>query len=85
MNFVVAVLVFVLLSSSSASGQELTREQKLQKISELNNQIKVLEQDVLQPDAKDLKQAEKAGFGVFRILPREKYDGKLVIRGGGSY
>jgi type II secretory pathway component PulJ len=48
----------------------LTHEQKLQKIEELNNQIKILEKDVVLPAARDLKEAEKQGFSVFRILPR---------------
>lgn len=81
----VKILVFVLLCSSLAFSQELTREQKLQKIDELNNQIKSLEADVLLPAAEDLKQAEKDGFEVFRIMPRERYDHKLTVQGGGSY
>jgi hypothetical protein len=86
MKFAVSLFVFVVfVCSSIAFGQELSREQKLQKIIELNSQIKVLEQDVILPGAKDLKQAEKEGFGVFRILPREKYDHKFTIQGGGSF
>ncbi|HEX8251199.1 MAG TPA: hypothetical protein VF599_23705 [Pyrinomonadaceae bacterium] len=87
MKFAVSLFVFVLVfvCSSIAFGQELTREQKLQKIIELNSQIKMLEQDVILPAARDLKQAEKEDFGVFRILPREKYDHKFTIQGGGAY
>jgi hypothetical protein len=85
MKFAVRIFVFVVLCGSIAFGQELTREQKLQKISELNSQIKVLEQDFILPDAKDLKQAQKEGFEAFRILPREKYDRKFTLQGGGSY
>ncbi|HEX8738269.1 MAG TPA: hypothetical protein VF721_23240 [Pyrinomonadaceae bacterium] len=85
MRFAARIFVFALLCSSFAFGQELTREQKLQKINDLNNQSRQLEQDFLLPGAKDLKQAEKEGFSVFRILPREKYDRKLSIQGGGSY
>jgi len=85
MKFAVLVFVFVLLCCSIALGQESTRDQKLQKINDLNNQIKTLEQEVMLPDAKDLKQAQKESFEVFRILPREKYDHKLTIQGGGAY
>ena len=85
MKFAVSVCVFVLLCCSIAFGQEATRDQKLQKIYDLNNQSRNLEAEFLLPDAKDLKQAEKEGFSVFRILPREKYDRKLLIQGGGSY
>jgi hypothetical protein len=85
MKFVVSIFGFVLLCSSIVSAQELTREQKLQKLNDLNSQIKTLEQEFLLPDAKDLKQAEKEGFAVFRINPREKYERKLIVQGGGSY
>jgi hypothetical protein len=85
MKFAVRIFVFVLLCGSIAFGQEATREQKLEKISELNNQNKELEQEIILPDEKDVKQAEQEGFSVFRILPREKYDRKLSIQGGGSY
>ena len=85
MKFAVSVFVFVLLGACVAFGQELSREQKLQKISEISSQIKTLEQDFMLPDAQDLKQAQKEGFEVFRLLPREKYDRKFTMRGGGSY
>jgi hypothetical protein len=85
MKLSAGIFVFVLLFGPIVFGQELTREQKLQKIDELNNQIKLLEESVIQPDEKDLKQAQKEGFSAFRILPREKYDRKLTIQGGGSY
>ena len=85
MNSTVKIFVFVLLCCSIAFGQELTRDRNLQKIDELNYQIKILEQDIIRPGEKDLSQAQKEGFGVFRILPREKYDRKLTIQGGGSY
>ncbi|MGC2237504.1 MAG: hypothetical protein WA584_15175 [Pyrinomonadaceae bacterium] len=85
MKLSAGIFVFVLLFGSIAFGQELTREQKLQKIDELNNQIKLLEESFIQPDEKDLKQAQKENFSVFRILPREKYDHKFTIQGGGSY
>lgn len=85
MNSAVKIFVFVLLCCSIVFGQESEREQKLQKIEELNGQIKLLEQEVILPDLKDVKRAQKEGFGVFRLLPREKYDHKLTIQGGGSY
>ena len=85
MKSVVNILVFVALCSSIGFGQEMTREQKLRKINELNAQINLLELDVLLPDVKDTARARKEGFGVFRIMPREKYDRKLTIQGGGSY
>jgi hypothetical protein len=85
MRFTLKVIVSLFLFVSVAAAQESTREQKLQKIDELNNQIKLLENDVIEPTAKDLKQAQKEGFEVVRILPREKYDHKFTVQGGGSY
>lgn len=85
MKFVAKAFVFSLLFSTLLYAQQPTREQKLQKINDLRSQIQALEQDLFLPDAKDLKQAEMEGFNVFRILPRERYDRKLAIQGGGSY
>ena len=79
------IIAFLLLSVSFVSAQISSREQKINKIAELNNQIKSLEKDILLPDAKDSEQARLQGFGVFRIMPREIYDHKLTVQGGGSY
>lgn len=85
MRFPFKIIVSFFLFVSIAGAQELTRAQKLQEVDRLNNQIRLLEKDVIAPSAKDLLQAQKDGFSVFRIMPREKYDGKLTIRGGGAY
>lgn len=85
MRFIVNITLLILFCSSIVFSQELNREQKLQKIGELNSQIQVLETDVLLPNTKDVKQAEKEDFKVFRIMPRERYDHKLTVQGGGSY
>lgn len=85
MKFLVQAFLMFSVSVSVISGQEITREQKLRKIDELSSQIKILETDALQPDVGDLKQAEKGSFEVFRIMPRELYDHKFTVQGGGSY
>lgn len=85
MHFTLRVSAVVFLLVSFVSSQELTREQKLQKIRELNGQVKILEASVLLPDLKNSARAEKQGFNIFRIMPRESYDYKLTIQGGGSY
>lgn len=79
------VLVLVLLLSSFAVAQEQTRAEKIEKITELRSQIGMLEKDIMMPDAKDSALAAKLGVNVIRLLPREKYDGVLATRGGGSY
>lgn len=85
MSISVRVFVFIFLLSTMAFSQRLSREQKLQKIDELNNRIKDLETDVLLPDVKDLEQARKGGVEVFRLMPRELYDHKLTVQGGGAF
>ena len=79
------VLVFILLLSSFAIAQELTRTQKIEKITELRSQIGTLEKDIMMPDAKDSALAAKLGVNVIRLMPREKYDRVLAINGGGAY
>lgn len=85
MKYAVKIIVFIGLCSSFAFAQGTTREQKLQELKELNAQISILEQDILSPDRKDIIQAQKENVEVFRIMPREKYERKLAIQGGGSY
>ena len=85
MRSALKIFVFVLFYTSIANAQDSSREQKLQKILELNNQIRILEKDFLLPTAKDLEKGQKENFNVVRLNPREKYDRKLLIQGGGSY
>ena len=85
MKFILSIFTIILLSVTFAAAQELSREQKLQKVDELNKQIKQLEDNVISASAKDLKAAQKDGFSAVRLMPREKYDGKLTIRGGGAF
>ncbi|CAA9397808.1 MAG: hypothetical protein AVDCRST_MAG74-1490 [uncultured Pyrinomonadaceae bacterium] len=85
MIYALKTFVFVLFLVPIVNAQNLSREQKIQKIQELNGQIKILEKDILLPDAKDSEKAGKENLNVIRILPREKYDHKLTIQGGGSY
>ena len=85
MRYAFKIFLFVLFLASIINAQDLSREQKLKKIEELNNQIRTLEKDVILPSAKDLEQVQKQGFNVFRIMPREIYDGDFTIRGGAAY
>lgn len=85
MRYAFRIFVFVIFLASIINAQDLSREQKLRKIAELNNQIKTLENDVIVPDAKDIKIAQERGVNVFRLMPREKYDAVLTIRGGAAY
>ncbi|MBA2620856.1 MAG: BON domain-containing protein [Acidobacteria bacterium] len=84
MRFTFCSLLVVLFFGLNVNAQELTRAQKLQKIDELNKQIKLLEKDFIAPDAQDFKQAQTESFNIFRILPREKNDGRMTTLGGGG-
>lgn len=84
MQFLIKILILNVILVSSIFAQEITREQKLKNLEELNSQVKILEKNLLAPDSADLKQAQK-DFGVFRLMPREKFDRKLSIQGGGSF
>lgn len=78
-------LVLIGLFNLAALSQDLVRDQKVQKIHDLRSQIAILEKDMLQPDAKDVAAARAVGAEAVRLLPREKYDRVLAIRGGGAY
>jgi hypothetical protein len=85
MRFTFKITVLLFLFASLTVAQKSIREEKLQKIDELNSQIKALENEVLLPSEKDLKMARKENVNIFRLMPREKYDRKLTVQGGGSY
>lgn len=76
--------ILILLVFSYSNAQETTREQKIKKIEELSAQIKTLEKNLLAPDQSDYKQVPK-GYGIFRLMPREKFARKFTIEGGGSF
>jgi len=71
-------------SAQSQDGAQLQA-----KIASLREEIQAKEKAFLAPSADDLAAfAEflgKPDTGMARLMPREKYDGKLLIRGGGAY
>lgn len=79
------LIVVGLLFLSVSFGQELSREQKIQGVHDLRAQITELEKDILRPTDADITAAKDQGLGAIRLLPREKYDHVLSIRGGGAY
>lgn len=80
-------LLFIPAMVSPAPAQDRAKIEK--KIESLLNKLKAKEQEFLAPAAED--RAAYADFlrqpdtGLTRLLPREKYDGKLLTRGGGAY
>ena len=86
-SFLVSILVFGLSIGARAQLQDRSGLQA--KMESLRAQIRAKEKVFLAPSAEDL--AAFAGFlrqpdtGMARLMPRETYDGKLLIRGGGAY
>jgi hypothetical protein len=86
-SFLISILVFGV--SIGASPQLQDRSALQAKMESLRAQIQAKEKVFLSPSAEDL--AAFAGFlrqpdtGMARLMPRETYDGKLLIRGGGAY
>lgn len=86
-SFPVSILLLGVPIAASAQLQD--RSQVQAKMESLRAQIQAKEKVFLAPTAEDL--AAFAEFlrqpdtGMARLMPREKYDGKLLIRGGGAY
>jgi len=83
MRKTVALLLLFLFCCLVGSGQD--REKMISRIKELNEQIRIIESEILQPDVADHKAARLEGLEAVRLMPREKYDHVLTLQGGGSY
>lgn len=81
--------LIILVASPAVFAQSTNRDQAITEIDALRAQIKAREKVLLAPSEEDrLAYAEflqQPDTGLIRLLPREKYDGKLTVRGGGSY
>jgi hypothetical protein len=75
--------------TAESIAQKKDREQMLVEMKSLHEQLKSLETGILAPAPEDLAAfadfLRKPDTGVVRLMPREKYDHKLVVRGGGAY
>jgi hypothetical protein len=87
--FAVAVLAALCALPLVASAQTPDRAQVASEIESLREQIKARESVLLAPAREDLDAfavfLAQPRTGIVRLLPREKWDGKLTMRGGGSY
>src|SRR5215475_15684561 len=88
-RLLIATLAFplALFCFSSASAQTNDRAQAVAEFEDLSGKMRALDNSLLVVSAEDkeafadfLKQPDT---GLIRLLPREKYDMKLSIRGGG--
>src|SRR5262252_6443913 len=81
----IALLVFTVTASAQSDGRAELRAE----IKSLLDQLKQKGAQLLAPSPRDLKRYSpflaQPHTGICRLLPRETYDGKLPIRGGGSY
>lgn len=66
-------------------SQELSREQKLSQIKDLEAQIAKVTESLLLAPPSDFSAAESDGLQVFRLNPREVYGRITVPQGGGCY
>lgn len=83
------LLLMLCFSSQSAPAQTVNRNQLMREIEALRARIKEKEAVLLSPAIEDesafAESLQLSGTHLLRLLPREKYDGKLSIRGGGAY
>lgn len=83
------LFTLTLLFAPSALAQTDSREQAAAEIENLRAQIKAKEAALLAPSREDRRVhadfLAQPGTGLVRLLPREGWDGKLSVRGGGSF
>jgi hypothetical protein len=77
-------LVLVVFAPFSFSQDE-ARLQKLQRIEELKREIAREAVGLHLPDQADIVKAEGMNLSAARLLPRERYEGLIAVRGSGAY
>ncbi|MDT5123227.1 MAG: hypothetical protein QOC96_2709 [Acidobacteriota bacterium] len=86
-----AILFLSLLccGSINVSAQSPDRAQMLQEMTSLRDRLKEIEKQYIPPAPEDRAAfasfLQQPGTGIMRLLPREKFDGFLAMRGGGAY
>lgn len=93
MQRIITATTFVLtlvIASLNVTAQTQSREDILKQIKAKRAELSVLEQKLLDvPDADRRANAvflKEPNTGIIRLLPREKYDGKIMtLSGGGAY
>jgi hypothetical protein len=89
-SFTICWGLFLLVCLAGAASAQTSDRAKLEgEIQSLHDQITEKEDAFLSPSAQDETRYHQfllqPQTGLCRLLPREKYDGKLVVRGGGAY
>jgi hypothetical protein len=87
--FFVAIIIAILAAAISTNAQAQDRSALLAKIESLRRELQIDETVFLLPSDQDVFAfrdfLQQPGTGLIRLMPREKYDGKMLMRGGGSY
>lgn len=86
---IVAIIIVVLASVISPNAQAQDRSALLKTIESMRRDLRIDEAVFLLPSDVDFvafrDYLQHPGTGLIRLMPREKYDGKMLMRGGGSY
>lgn len=84
----VAIIIALLATAISPNAQAQDRSALLAKIESLRRQLQFNETVFLLPSDEDFVAfrdfLQQPGTGLIRLMPREKYDGRMLMRGGGS-
>jgi hypothetical protein len=88
-RYIFTLFLLLALSPGDTPAQTGNRLQTARKIESLREEIKFLEAELLAPARADREKfadfLAQRDTGLIRLLPGEKWDDKLSIRGGGAY
>lgn len=85
MKLLFKVVVAMALSTGLLCAQDLSREQRFNRVVDKAAEVRQMELELFAPSAEDVRRATELGLEVVRLMPREGFDRKLLTQGGGSY
>jgi len=87
--FVTLSLLLFCCTSVAVNAQSPDRAQMKDEMTSLREHLQEIEKQYIQPAPEDRAEfasfLQQPGTGIMRLLPREKFDGFLAMRGGGAY
>jgi hypothetical protein len=88
-TFATILLLLFCCTSVAVNAQTPDRAQMKDEMTLLRERLKEIEKQYIQPAPEDRAEfasfLQQPGTGIMRLLPREKFDGFLAMRGGGAY
>lgn len=66
-------------------AQDSSHERTIREYSTLHSRLRDMEKTILGPTDAEVRAAAEQGLKAIRLMPREKYEHSLTIRGGGAY